>query len=84
MPQITVNMMWCVPGAVGGSEEYLVRQLLGLPADVFDVTVCAPRGFAAAHDEVASRHRIVELSHEAQSRGRRIFSESTELFAQSK
>ncbi|MSZ99011.1 MAG: hypothetical protein F2581_00355, partial [Actinobacteria bacterium] len=53
MPQITVNMMWCIPGAVGGSEEYLVRQLLGLPANVFDVTVCAPRGFAAAHDEVA-------------------------------
>ncbi|MSO38772.1 MAG: glycosyltransferase family 1 protein [Ilumatobacteraceae bacterium] len=84
IPQITVNMMWCVPGAVGGSEEYLVRQLLGLPADVFDVTVCAPRGFAAAHDEVASRYRIVELSHDAQSRGRRIFSESTELFIQSK
>lgn len=84
MPQITVNMMWCIPRAVGGSEEYLVRQLLGLPAGVFDVTVCAPRGFAASHDEVASRHRIVELSHDAQSRGRRIFSESTELFAQSK
>ncbi|CAB4593440.1 MAG: glycosyltransferase [Actinobacteria bacterium] len=84
MPQITVNMMWCIPGAVGGSEEYLVRQLLGLPANVFDVTVCAPRGFAAAHDEVASRHRIVELGHDAQSRGRRIFSESTELFTQSK
>lgn len=84
MPQITVNMMWCIPGAVGGSEEYLVRQLLGLPANVFDVTVCAPRGFVAAHDEVASRHRIVELGHDAQSRGRRIFSESTELFTQSK
>jgi glycosyltransferase involved in cell wall biosynthesis len=24
-----VNMLWCRPGKVGGSEEYLVRQLLG-------------------------------------------------------
>ena len=27
---IAVNLLWCVPGDVGGSEEYLVRQLLGL------------------------------------------------------
>ena len=27
---VLVNMLWCVPGKVGGSEEYLVRQLLGL------------------------------------------------------
>ena len=27
---VAVNLLWCVPGDVGGSEEYLVRQLLGL------------------------------------------------------
>lgn len=29
-PRVLVNMLWCVPGGVGGSEEYLVRQVLGL------------------------------------------------------
>ena len=29
-PTVAVNLLWCVPGDVGGSEEYLVRQLLGL------------------------------------------------------
>ena len=27
---VAVNLLWCVPGKVGGSEEYLVRQMLGL------------------------------------------------------
>ena len=43
--------MWCVPGAVGGSEDYLVRQLLGIPSNDFDITVCAPQGFTAAHPD---------------------------------
>ncbi len=32
MSQIAVNLLWCVPGDVGGSEQYLVRQLCGLAA----------------------------------------------------
>jgi len=27
---VAVNLLWCTPGEVGGSEEYLVRQLAGL------------------------------------------------------
>jgi len=56
---VTVNLMWCVPGAVGGSEDYLVRQLLGISHTDFDITVCAPKGFIAAHPEVAKIHRII-------------------------
>ena len=37
LPSVLVNLLWCVPGRVGGSEEYLVRQLLGL--DNLDVAV---------------------------------------------
>lgn len=57
---VTVNLLWCRPGQVGGSEEYLVRQLLGLHAVApnMDVTVVAPPGFAAAHDDLASRMSI--------------------------
>ena len=30
MLRVGVNLLWCLPGGVGGSEEYLVRQLHGL------------------------------------------------------
>ena len=76
--------MWCVPGAVGGSEDYLVRQLLGIPSNDFDITVCAPQGFIAAHPDVAERHRIIETNHDGRSRPRRVFSESTWLFERSR
>ena len=80
---VTVNLTWCVPGAVGGSEDYLVRQLLGFPQAECDITVCAPRGFTAAHPELAQRHRIVETDHDGTSRPRRVMTESTWLYKQS-
>lgn len=53
---MAVNLLWCRPGRVGGSEEYLVRQLLGLNrvAPDMGLTVVAPPGFAAVHDDLAS------------------------------
>ena len=30
---VAVNLLWLAPGRVGGSEQYLVRQLAGLPHD---------------------------------------------------
>ncbi len=77
--RVAVNMTWCVPGAVGGSEEYLVRQLLGLDPNRFAATVFAPRGFAAAHPELVRRHEIVETTSDGTSRARRIVTESTWL-----
>ena len=44
-PVVAVNLMWCRPGGVGGSEEYLCRQMLGLPESRFDVVIYAPKGF---------------------------------------
>lgn len=79
-PTIGVNMMWCRPGRVGGSEEYLCRQLLGLPESSFDVVVFAPKGFARVHGDVARRHEVVETTHDAESRPRRILDESTWLW----
>lgn len=73
-------MSWCVPGLVGGSEEYLCRQLIGLPEGAFDVDVFAPRGFRLAHPELSERFRVIEMSHDAHRRGRRIWSESTWLY----
>lgn len=80
--QVLVNMLWCVPGKVGGSEEYLVRQLLGL-AETGDerwrITVAGARGLAAAHPELAAVVEIVEPEFESANRARRILGEATWL-----
>lgn len=84
-PEVLVNMLWCVPGGVGGSEEYLVRQLLGLAqsADAgglrWSTRVAAARGLAAAHPELAARTPMVEPSFDSDSRVRRIIGEATWL-----
>lgn len=79
-PSVAVNLSWCIPGGVGGSEEYLCRQLIGLPEGAFDLEIFAPRGFRQAHPELSERYPIVEMPHDAHRRGRRIWSESTWLY----
>jgi alpha-1,3-rhamnosyl/mannosyltransferase len=77
-----VNMLWCVPGGVGGSEEYLVRQLLGLAEQEeprWHPTVVAARGLPAAHPELAAVADLVEPEFESQGRLRRIVGEATWL-----
>ena len=56
-----VNLLWCRPGQVGGSEEYLARQLVGLGKVAPDIgvrLVVAP-GFAEAHPELVDRFEVV-------------------------
>ena len=83
---VGVNMLWCVPGEVGGSEEYFVRQLLGLAEfrSRCDVTAFVPRGFVAAHPDVASAVRVVESTSDCRSRLGRIGVENTWLVRQTK
>ena len=83
---VAMNMLWCVPGRVGGSEEYFVRQLLGLSqlADRCAVTAFVPRGFIDVHPEVAAAGEVVEAGHDCLSRVRRVFTENTWLHARSK
>ncbi len=60
--KVVVNLLWCVPGQVGGSEEYLVRQLLGLaeqPERRWNPTAAVARGFKAAHPELVGVASIV-------------------------
>jgi glycosyltransferase involved in cell wall biosynthesis len=56
---VAVNLLFCTPGRVGGSEEYLVRQLAGLAAVTNDVevTLFASDAFFAAHGDVPGRRR---------------------------
>ena len=76
-----VNLLWCLPGGVGGSEEYLVRQLHGLHdvAPEVDATLFVVPGFAAAHPDLAARHELVISSLDTRRRSRRVVSEMTWL-----
>ena len=80
---VAVNLLWCVPGKVGGSEQYLARQLAGLAladgtSPALDVRIYAPRGYAAAHPELVS-YDIVETPSDGRNRALRIAHENTWL-----
>ncbi|HSB86999.1 MAG TPA: hypothetical protein VLD86_11845, partial [Ilumatobacteraceae bacterium] len=77
--QVAVNLLWCVPGDVGGSEEYLVRQLLGLAEldSPVRVTLYVVDGFAGAHPRLTELFPTVVASFDGRSRPRRIVGETT-------
>ena len=78
-PAVAVNLLWCVPGDVGGSEEYLVRQLLGLTeaAAGFRPTLYVVDGFVEAHRQLAEMCPMVVAPFDGASRVRRIAGEVT-------
>jgi alpha-1,3-rhamnosyl/mannosyltransferase len=79
--RVGVNLLWCLPGVVGGSEEYVERQLLGLHAVApeIDTTLYVVPGFAAAHPELAACHELVVSSLDSRRRSRRVLYEATWL-----
>lgn len=79
--RVAVNLLWCVPGDVGGSEEYLVRQLLGLadqPAGFVPTLYCVP-GFVDAHPDLARIYPVVTAGITGEHRPRRMLTEHTWL-----
>ncbi len=78
-PAVAVNLLWCVPGDVGGSEEYLVRQLLGLAetAAGFRTTLYVVDGFVEAHRQLAELCPMIVAPFDGASRVRRIAGETT-------
>lgn len=80
MTRVAVNLLWCVPGRVGGSEQYLVRQLAGLReacGNEFDLQVFAPRGFDRAHPSLANAAKLHESRSEEHVRPLRVAREAT-------
>lgn len=78
--RVAMNLLWCVPG-VGGSEEYLVRQLIGLSEIVhpYEVHVFAPHGFSVRQPAVAAAFRVHEAPSSCTRRVQRIVLEHTWL-----
>ncbi len=55
MRKVGINLLWLVPGVVGGSETYIVRLLKGLAerSSELDYTLFALPQFSSAHPELA-------------------------------
>jgi alpha-1,3-rhamnosyl/mannosyltransferase len=85
---IGVDLLWCVPGAVGGSEEYLVRQLTGLAglpdADDLAVTLFTPSTFVPAHPDLCAAYRTRPAAIDGRRRAVRVTYEHTWLQARAR
>ncbi len=80
--RVGVNLLWLVPGVVGGSEEYTVRTLDGVldvaPPDI-DLVLFALRPFIEAHPELTERIETVTLSLTGRDKSVRVAAESSWL-----
>ena len=84
--QVGVNLLWLVPGVVGGSEEYTIRTLLGVAEqgrDDLDITVFCLRAFVDAHPDVAEAFTTVTLPLTGREKSMRLAAESSWLGYQS-
>jgi hypothetical protein len=65
---VGVNLLWCRPGEVGGSEEYLARQLAGLAEldlTELDLTLFVLPAYPSAHRDLAGRFTMVRAPVDA-------------------
>jgi alpha-1,3-rhamnosyl/mannosyltransferase len=85
---IGINLLWCIPGAVGGSEEYVARQLTGLAglpeADDLAITLFTTAGFPAAHPDLAAAYRTRAAATDGRRRSVRVAYEHTWLLARTR
>jgi alpha-1,3-rhamnosyl/mannosyltransferase len=77
--RLGVNLMWLVPGVVGGSEDATVRTLGGL-ADLaqeagWEVVLFATPAFGMAHPDLVSTFETVVAPVDGRSRPRRVLAE---------
>lgn len=86
--RIGVNLLWMVPGVVGGSEDYVValfRAFADAPGrEGLDITLFVNQRFAAAHPDLAEAYRTVVAPIDGSNKGLRVLVESTWLVVESK
>lgn len=82
---VAVNLTWMAPGRVGGSEEYLVRQLSGVSTDApIEPTIYCQPAFNDAHRMLSSRFEVVPVPLRRDRRASRILAEHTWLAARTR
>lgn len=79
MLNVAVNLLWLAPGRVGGSEQYLVRQLRGLSDEALAVTLYVQPGFLEAHPELCAQRTVITAPFARDWRPLRVATEHTWL-----
>lgn len=84
MKKVGINLLWMVPGVVGGSETYLARLLSGLAerASRFDYTLFVLPQFKEAHPALAQTFKVAYAPVRGRMKSFRVAGESTWLLAQ--
>lgn len=86
MKKVGINLLWMVPGVVGGSETYLTRLLRGLRESGNDTdlsyTIFALPQFADAHPDLATSYRVEYAPLSGQLKSFRVAGENTWLATQ--
>jgi len=82
--RVGVNLLWLVPGVVGGSEEYTTRLLRALAErdlanDEMEITLFVLRPFVAAYPRLIQSFPTIVCPISGRSKGVRIAAESTWL-----
>jgi glycosyltransferase involved in cell wall biosynthesis len=82
--KVGINLLWMVPGVVGGSETYLTRLMGGLAArnGRFEYIVFALPQFSQAHPELANAFDMAYAPVTGQWKSFRVAGENTWLAAQ--
>ena len=84
MNKIGINLLWLVPGVVGGSETYVVRLLSGLAerSTAFDYTIFAVPQFKETHPDIAKTFKMAYAPVSGQWKSFRVAGENTWLAQQ--
>ena len=85
--RVGANLLWLVPGVVGGSEEYSVRaleSLARLPQSRVAVTLFVNRELQRAHPDLLASFPTVIGPLSGESRARRVVTEATWLARQAR
>ena len=85
--RVGANLMWLVPGVVGGSEEYSVRLLEAFARhrpDDLELVLFANRGLPPAHPGLVAAYPTVIAPGPGTARSARVALESTWLARQAR
>lgn len=81
MRKVGINLLWMVPGIVGGSETYMTRLLRGLAErdSGLEYTLFALPQMADAHPDLASKYRVSYAPLSGQVKSFRVAGENSWL-----
>lgn len=81
-PTVLVNLLWMVPGVVGGSEDSMTDALRGIAEaapDDLELRLAVLEPFAAAHPDLADAFALEVLAEDGSNKARRVLAEQTWL-----